>query len=350
MNRLTGLLLPLTVAVSAVGCKGNTESNPSSPPAAQASAVVALATTPLKPAVPSAPASTPSSAPQPGAESKTTTVDFGAPGPAVVEPPIVLKKEQGGLHAKPFGWAKDSSELAACAQADGTGALECRFLKPGGKPELVTDFSQDTGVDEAKTRAIKARLAAHAYAVSVVDWPYASQLTLTWTSACDQEKSTCVLRAGASIKGEEAIYPIFVEAKNMLGMHAEAIALSPDAKWLSVIAHSAGGEGGNRFDLRIVAVTTFVGQIYNDTGFAHHKKGQFERSAQLFHQALTVDPQNKLAFYNYACALGKQQAPGTEAALKAAIDVGGAAVKKRAAKDTDFAPVATADWFVALTR
>jgi tetratricopeptide (TPR) repeat protein len=272
------------------------------------------------------------------------------PGPVVVEPPIVLKKGQGGVHAKPVGWAKDSSELAACAEADGTGALECRFLKPGGKPELVTDFSQDTGVEEGKTRAIKARLAAHAYAVSAIDWPYASQLTLTWKSACDQEKSSCVLRAGATIKDDEAVYPVFVEAKGMLGIHAEVMALSPDAKWLGVIAHSAGGEGSNRFDLRIVAVTTFVGQIYNDAGFAHHKKGQFERSAQLFRQALTADPQNKLAFYNYACALGKQQAPGTEAALKAAIDVGGVAVKKRAAKDTDFALVATADWFVALTR
>ena len=348
MNRLTGLLLPLTVATSAVGCKGNAAGNSPSPTAAWSSAVVALA--PSTPAVPPAAPSTPSSATQTGTEAKTAIVDFGAPGPVVVDPPIVLKKDQGGLHAKPVGWAKDSSELAACAEADGTGALECRFLKPGGKPELVTDFSQDTGVDPGKTHAIKARLAARAYAVSAIDWPYASQLTLTWKSACDQDKSTCVLRAGATIKGEEASYPVFVEAKNMLGMHAEAIALSPDAKWLGVIAHSAGGEGGNRFDLRIVAVTTFVGQIYNDAGFVHHKKGQFERSAQLFRLALTADPQNKLAFYNYACALGKQQAPGTEAALKAAIDVGGVTVKKRAAKDTDFAPVATADWFVALTR
>jgi len=126
--------------------------------------------------------------------------------------------------------------------------------------------------------------------------------------------------------------------------------LSPDGKWLGVIAHSSGGAGANKFDLRILAVPTFVGQIYNDAGFSHHKKGQFDRSAQLFHQALTANPENKIAYYNYACALAKQQSPGTEAALKAAIDVGGPAVKKRAVKDSDFASVVTADWFVALTK
>jgi len=349
MIRLSGLLLPLTMALSAFGCKGKPEGQ-SSPSQAATSGAALAAAPPSALVAPSAVANPPSNAPPPAAEAKTAGSDFGAPGPVVVEPAIVLKKDQGGVHAKPFGWAKDSSELAACTEADGTGALECRFLKPGGKPELATDFNPDTGVDEAKTRALKARLAAHGYSVPAVDWPYASELTLTWKSACDENKATCVLRAGATIKGEEPVYPVFVEAKDMLGMHAEAMALSPDGKWLGVIAHSSGGAGANKFDLRVLAIPTFVGQIYNDAGFAHHKKGQFERSAQLFHQALTANPESKLASYNYACALGKQQSPGTQAALKAAIDVGGPGVKKRAAKDSDFAAVATAAWFVALTK
>lgn len=343
MNRLGGILLPLAVAVSAFGCKGKTDGAAPMPQAAASGAAVAA---PASAAV----VAPPSGASPPAASAKTGTADFSPPGPVVVEPPIVLKKDQVGAHAKPCGWAKDSSELAACAVADGTGALECRFLKPGGKLELVSDFAPDTGLDEAKTRAIKSRLSAHGYSASTPDWPYASELTLTWKSACDENKSSCVFRAGATIKGEDAIYPIFVEVKDMLSMHAESIALSPDGKWLGVISHSSGGAGANKFDLRIVAVPTFVSQIYNDAGLLHHKKGQFERSAQLFHQALTANPENKLAFYNYACALGEQQSPGTEAALKAAIDVGGPAVKKRAVKDSDFAAVATANWFVALTK
>jgi hypothetical protein len=117
----------------------------------------------------------------------------------------------------------------------------------------------------------------------------------------------------------------------MHAMHPEAIAVSRNGKWLGVVAHSIGGVGDSQYDVRIIAVTTLVSQVYNDTGFAHHKKGDFALSAQLFHRALTVNPQNKLAFYNYACALAKQTAPGVEAALKAAIQVGGNSVKKRSA-------------------
>ncbi len=284
------------------------------------------------------------------ADAIVAAVDFGAPGPVLVEPAISLKPGEGGDHAKPAGWAKDSSELAACHEADGTGALDCSFLKPGNKLERVTDFSPDTGIDAQKTKAIRARLGAKSYSAVTTTWPYASELSLTWKGACDQDKSSCIFRAGANIKSESAIYPFYAEQKDVLGVHAEAYAPSPDGKWLGVIAHGAGGSGSNKFELRIMALSTFVAQIYNDAGFAHHKKGEFERSALLFHKASAVEPTHKMATYNYACALGRLKQPGTEAALKADIAVGGDAVKSRAAKDSDFAGVKGESWSVALSK
>jgi len=348
MHQMTGIWGSILIAASAVGCKGKTEDK--APPTAATAAIVAN-TAPAAPTPTPPPAATASTVAQPtGADALVAPVDFGAPGPVVIEPAIALKRGEGGDHAKPFGWAKDSSELGACREADGTGALECTFLKPGSKPELVTDFSADSGIDEQKTKAIKDRIAAKGYSIPGTTWPYASDLTLTWKGACDQDKSTCVFRAGAVVKGEEADFPFYAESKDVLGVHAEAYALSPDSKWLGVIAHSAGGSGSNKFELRILSVTAFAAQIYNDAGFAHHKKGEFERSALLFHKAATADPTHKLAAYNYACALGRLKHPGTEAALKAASAVGGDKVKPRAAKDSDFASVNAEDWFIALTK
>jgi len=343
MQRMIELWGTLLIASCVASCKGKANEQ-TLPPA------VATITAPLATVAPSpSPAPAAPSAAQP-AEAVAAGVDFGAAGPVRVEPPIVLKPGEGGDHAKPFGWAKDSSELGACREADGTGALECTFVKPGKKPELVSDFSPDTGLDAQKTNAIRQRIVAKGYAVASATWPYASELTLKWKGACDQNKSTCVFRAGAAIGGEAAIYPFYAESKDVLGVHAEAFALSPDGKWLGVIAHAAGGAGSNKFELRSMALTAFVAQIYNDSGMLHHKQSEFERSALLFHKATIVDPTHKLAAYNYACALGRLKHPGTEAALKAAIAVGGDAVKPRATKDSDFALVKTEDWFMALTK
>lgn len=130
----------------------------------------------------------------------------------------------------------------------------------------------------------------------------------------------------------------------------DGVTISPNGNQLGVVAHGAGGEGNNKFELRVVAVRNFIGQIYSDIGMSQHKKKDYKASAQYFERATLADPGLSIARYNYACALAQQKHPDTEQALKAAIDAAGPSVKLRAVKDADFAGVAAEAWFVALTH
>ena len=163
--------------------------------------------------------------------------------------------------------------------------------------------------------------------------------------------SRYVLRVGAQIVGEaEPVLPIYIDAKGALGIHPEAIVISPNGKELGVVSHGTGASGMNRFDLRVISVKSLVSQTYNDSGFAHHKKGEYARAAELFHKAIAAEPNNKVARYNYACALAKLKHPGTQVALLAAITVGGDKVKSRASKDPDFVDVKNEPWFDLLVK
>ena len=44
---------------------------------------------------------------------------------------------------------------------------------------------------------------------------------------------------------------------------------------------------------------------FNNAGLAHHQKGEYARSADLFRKATRADPTSKAAAYNLACALTK---------------------------------------------
>jgi len=347
MRKLYAVVGMLSLAACSKDKGGGAEAQPA------AASAVSVAATAVAAVAPSA-APTPSAAPVAGVDPLTGAVQFGPPGPVVVDPPVTLNKGEGGDHATVHGWASDSSELAYCIEAEGTGAHECGFLKPGGKVEKVTDFDPAKGLDAAKTTAIQSRTAAKGYKSAATSWLYAPDLRLAWKAVGSTGaggKSPGVLRAGAQVIGEpEPVLPVYLEAKDVIGMHAEALAISPDGKYLGVISHGAGGEGNNQFGLRVIAVTTLVGQVYNDTALVHHKKGEYQRAAELFHKAVAADPANSLAPYNYACALAKLKHPSTEAALKAAIAAGGDKVKAKAAKDSDFADVKNEAWFAPLIK
>ncbi len=355
MRRTSAGLIVGLVALNALACSSKKE-DPAAVTSAAIQAVAAqIASAQLAAAqaaaVAAAAASGANAAAAAGGDALTAPVSFGAPAAVVVEPPIKLKQSEGGDHAKTVGWSKDSTELAVCSEGAGMGALECQFLKPGGKVEKVSGFDPANGVDADKTAKLKARLASKGYGAAEKEWPYASEMVLTWVSTREEANGTCRLRSGAKVNGAaSASYPAYVETKGALGMHAESLSISPNGKWIGLVTHSSSGEGTDKFELRALAVTSVVAQTFNDAGFAHHKKGEYSESAALFHKAAAVEPQSKLATYNYACALGRLKHAGTEAALKTAIEVGGDAVKKRAAKDADLAAVATEPWFLTLTQ
>jgi hypothetical protein len=348
MRKLCVVATILSLGACSKDKAGGLEAQPGPASAAPLAASVAL------PSATTAVAAAPSAAPVAGVDLLTGAVQFGPEGPVAVDPPVVLKKGEGGDHATVHGWASDSSELAYCTEAEGTGAHECGFLKPGARVEKLSDFDPAKGIDDAKSKVISARIAAKGYKSAAANWLYAPELRLAWKAVGATGaggKSPGVLRAGAQVIGEaEPVLPIYLEAKDVIGMHAEALAISPDGKYLGVISHGSGGEGNNQFDLRVLAIATLVGQVYNDTALVHHKKGEYQRAAELFHKAVAADPANSLAPYNYACALAKLNHPSTEAALKAAIAAGGDKVKAKAAKDADFADVKGQAWFSSLLK
>ena len=347
-------LLVAAGILSLAACSKDKGGGVESAPAAVSTPATPAAVAAVSASAPAVASAAASAAPIARTSAITGPVQFGPEGPVVIDPHIVLTKGEGGDHANTLGWAFDSSEFAYCAQAEGSGAHDCAFLKPGGKVEKVTDFDPSRGVDASQSKAIRNRQIAKGYRSAATTWLYAPELHLAWKAVANNGaggKSPGVLRAGAQIIGEaEPILPVYLEAKSVLGMHAEALSISPDGKYLGVVSHGSGGEGNDQFDLRVIAIPSLVGQVYNDTGLAHHKKGDYQRAAELFHEAVAADPSNTLAPYNYACALARLKHPDTEAALKAAIDAGGAKVKAKAAKDSDFANVKTEAWFSALTK
>jgi hypothetical protein len=310
-----------------------------------------VAATPAAPAIPTVPAVAPPAAAAAPAPAPAAT--FGAPGPAEIVPPVPKPVKGMMDHAFVVGWAADSSELGYCATSGGSGETYCEFQKPDGKPEKLSDFDKDAGSPRpAKTRAIKDRIAQKGYAHATVVWPYASEIELAWraTNGAESGEADSVLRVGGQVKGEEKpVWPIVVRAKGMFEIHPEAIALSPDGKYVGVVSHAFAGEFSDTFAVRIVPVASFVGRVFNDTGFAQHKKGSYARSAELFGKAAAADPESKLAPYNRACALAKLNDPLAKDALAQAIalDPG---VKQKAAKDTDFDGVRAQPWFIELTR
>jgi hypothetical protein len=285
----------------------------------------------------------------------TRPVQFGPEGPVLIAPAVPAQAADETGHASIAGWASDSSELGYCASFRSNGQTECAFLKPGGSAESINDFDASSGTsDPKKAQQIKDRLATKGYRSRAASWLYAPELQLTWRAAGslnDGPKAAGILRVGAQLNGETApILPVYVASIGATSMHPELIAISPNGTYLGVVSHGTAGAGTGFFELRVLAISSLVGQVYNDTGFSHHQASEYSRAAKLFHEAAVADPKSTLASYNYACALARLEHPGTEDALKAAIAVGGDKVRVKAAHDADFAQVKTAPWFAALVR
>lgn len=266
-------------------------------------------------------------------------------------------------HAFVYGWSKDGKEFGYCMVSGGSGGTHCEFQTPAGKSEKVDDFDRDRGEpDEARNQALRARIAARGYAVTAPAWPYARDLVLTWRlderKEGPQETTPPRLLVGATPREKKSFTPALtlvpLKDRDWFSIHPEAIAVSPDGKFLGVISHSFAGEFSDTFAIRIAPTSVIAGQAYNDEGLALHRAGRFGEAALWFHRAAHTNPESKVAFYNLACALARSgknnvEHESTEAALRRAIEVGGAEVRAKARADEDFSSVRGEAWFQNLT-
>jgi hypothetical protein len=166
---------------------------------------------------------------------------------------------------------------------------------------------------------------------------------------------------GARVKGEAPGWALVLQDSSPdsadESAHPEVIAISPDGRTLGAIAHTFHGEFSDQFPVGMSPVERVVAHAYNGAGYAHHTRKEWAQSARFFAQAAAVDPTWDLPPYNLACAYARLGDPRAEPALRAALErtrprdsgEGGTKTKNKARADPDFALVADAGWFKALT-
>ncbi len=190
---------------------------------------------------------------------------------SAVVPSVVpkLPPQEAGMmdHMKWRGWALDSSFLGGCWSAAADGDI-CQYQSP-------------TGAIETKWRKVTPNSSA---------WIY-SDVEITWrVFEGDQEKKRVgVLEVGANVRGEPIAWVVKL-SETKVGyhdrIHPEIIALSPDGKWVGVIAHAFAGEWANAFPTSILSVKTYASKAYLAAAEARTKKGDtagaslYEKKAQ----------------------------------------------------------------------
>jgi len=306
------------------------------------------------PAVPTPSAVTTPSTGAPTAPSVRALVPprFPPPASAVLLPPVPPLEPGVMDHAEQFGWSRDGSSLGYCFS--NPGGLQCELVTRDGQHDHFDDgFSAKGRVDPVRRAALKTRLAQAALAVpNAPSWRYAD-IELTWSVTLGAQDAHLpvpgVLHVGGRISGESPVFHIALSDATAGGfhdrIHPETISLSEDGEYLGVIAHAFAGEYSDSFPMTVVPVDELAAHVYNDTGLAHHKRGDFARAAELFKRATFANEGFALGAYNLACADARLASPETEAALALAIARGGEDARTRAGADADFDGVRAAPWF-----
>lgn len=278
-------------------------------------------------------------------------VDFGAPGPLVIQGyprPLELGMAD---YISQAGFSKDGAQLIACGEL-GPAGTSC-FVNEGKQTrEFQTDWDGDSrrtpsagvvaalkALREGKGREVRNNQQGAMIPPAVdATWPYAKDITLSVETAQG-------LRLGGRVADEPPVYSV-----GMASGLANAIVTSVAGDELGVVGHAFCGEWCNTISLYRIRFGAMAALIYNDTGFRHHKKKDYAASRDLFLKATWANPRASLPPYNLSCAyalLG--DAPSAEKALKLAISLGGPKIKARARKDADFKAMLAAPWFKALT-
>lgn len=310
------------------------------------------------------------------------SVDFGAAGPLVLQGyPSTLSRGNQDF-ATMVGYSQDGSEAIACGPMTPLGPAKgaeladtCFFTGPGGKTEHLLGVTDDNiggyRVTDSFVKKLKALQGGKVITLQtrsqgaelqppalVTSWPYANDITLVVSkSPRSDEAGGNDLRIGGTLKGDKVIVlPVGVRVEAPIAGAPydgewNAIVPNPENTELAFMGHFRCMEWCN--DMVIVRMTygKIASLIFNERGFAHHKKKDFAASRDLFLKATWANPKAPLPPYNLACAyaLLKDEVNAAKA-LKLALAVAGESVKARAKKDADFRDVLSAKWFQDLTR
>jgi hypothetical protein len=253
-------------------------------------------------------------------------------------------------HAYVFGWSSDGKEFGYCAHDGMDEVSDCDFVTPSGAHEQV---NVDESSPAKERKSLEKHLKEKAYSVPKTSWGYASDLVVAWETSRDSETKPLRVKVGAVLrKQKEVDYSIDMSFSkdSFYTVHIETIALSPDGKYLAVLAHAYGGEGVNAFSVEIKSVGFLASRAYNKAGLVSHKAKDYKASQVLFQKSIEADESYAWAYYNLGCAKALSKAPESEIeeVLRKAFELGGDKLKKKAKSDKDFDSVRTASWFLLL--
>lgn len=273
-----------------------------------------------------------------------------ASGPVAIVPAVPPFVHGMMDHAIHYGWARDSKWFGYCAENGGRGDTRCDFHSAAPGPRLL--FSDWNDIrdeqDPGKRAALERRIATMEVRASSDTWAFARDLELTWDTP-----DPTTLRVGARVRGEPPSFPIILRDTSPFStdgtVHPEVIAVSPDGTMIGAIGHAFHGEFSDRMLVGLLPAVRVAAHAYNDAGYAHHKKGDWKRAAELFELGAAADATFALATYNLACAYARLGDPRAEGALKAAIARDPSA-RMRARTDEDFASVRSAAWFATVVN
>lgn len=294
------------------------------------------------------------------------TVDFGPPGP------VVLKGYPDGPigngmsdPATALGYSKDGSELVACGDMVGgfsegapKGSELGTLCYVAGRTGPTRSFAaEEKGLSPQYVAAVTSLKSGSMVRLTPTTTPPA--VAATWGFAKDitiEVTKGSALKIGGRVGAEEPVYPVTLSVKPP---HPDmqydgtwnAILPSPEKTELGFVGHFFCMEWCNDLVIARLPFGKLASLVFNDTGFRHHQKKDYQVSRELFLKATWANPTAPLPPYNLACAYAlTNDATNAEKALKLAIAVGGPKVKARAVKDPDFKAVVTAKWFVELTK
>ncbi len=274
-------------------------------------------------------------------------IDFGPPGNVAIVPAVPAFVHGMMDHATHYGWSRDGTRFGQCLPSGGRGDTRCDLHPLSGKVEVLSDWDEKRDEEDPKlAAAMKKRLAELDLRATSGPWAFARDLEIVWDSP-----NGATLRVGARLRGEAPSFPIVLKNPSPYGIdgsvHPEVIAVSPDGATLGAIAHTFHGEFSDQMLVALMPVVRVAAHAYNDAGFAHHKKGEWKRAAELFALGAAADPTFALASYNLACAYARLGDARVETTLREAIARDPEA-RKKARTDEDFAGVRAAAWFGAL--
>jgi hypothetical protein len=231
---------------------------PSNPTPKKDPPPTALAPTPKPPESKPAPAAAIAPASAPASIATTTTPSSWLETPVPIRDPAEPDMMD---HATVIGWSKDSTEFMFCAPAGGISGDVCTYQEAATNKQKLIKTINEKDPDHpsaAKEKEVKARQDKMAYAASSASL---TGMSISWKETpgsfdSDNPKAKLSVNVYSPDKKKEAIVAN-IELPGV-SIHPEAIQVSPDGKYLAIVAHSYMGEYSDQFGITIAPVENLL--------------------------------------------------------------------------------------------